>query len=171
MSLLFYYGDLIQFILQLFNYISLHLKLLDLTNSKQSRLMFSHQNKSSISQFSFIQIVLPVGLLGKPGIDVTKWNQLSKRYPNTIINFQNWLPFRCTYDFDICFQAQSYDPNFVPEFIPTAAAHSLAAILPPPAGRTRLIKIRPPSACTVTPSPPTETTSPVIPMPSTRALS
>jgi len=89
MSLLFYYGDLIQFILQLFNYVSILTKLLDLTNSKQSRLMFSHKDKSSISQFLFIQIVLPVGLLGKPGIVVVKWGQLSKRHPNAIINFQN----------------------------------------------------------------------------------
>jgi len=42
MSLLFFYGDLIKFILQLFNYISIHTKLLDLTNSKQTRLMFPH---------------------------------------------------------------------------------------------------------------------------------
>jgi len=164
MSLLFKYGDLIQSILQLFNYISIHFKTVRFDQFKTipTFCMYRHYNRPSVSPFSFIQIVSAAGYRGNQGIiRISPQTATIKPAPGLIR----------ARDLYVCFQAYSYDPNFVPELIPTAAAHSLAAILPPPVGRTRLIKIRPPSACTVTPSPPTETTSPAIPVPSARALS
>jgi hypothetical protein len=77
------------------------------------------------------------GCLGNPGIVIISPQTATIKHAPELIR---------TRDLYVCFQAYSYDPNFVPELTPTAAAHSLAAILPPPAGRTRLIKIRPPSA-------------------------
>ena len=164
MSLLFNHGDLIQSILQLFNYISIHFKTarFDQFKTDPTFYFYRHYNRPSISPFSFIQIVSAAGYLGNQGIiRISPQTATIKPAPALIR----------TRDLFICFQAHSYDPNFVPELIPTAAAHSLAAIFSPPAGRKRLIKIRPPSACTVMPSPPTETTSPAIPVPSARALS
>ena len=73
-------------------------------------------------------------------------------------------------DFDICFSAHDYCPIVMPAVMPAFVAHSAAGTLPSSA-RTRFIRIRPPSACTVTPSSVTDTTSPGVPVPSTRALS
>ena len=139
MSLLFNHGDLIQSILQLFNYISIHFKTarFDQFKTDPTFYMYRHYNKPSISPFSFIQIVSVARRLSNPGIVMISPQTATIKLAPALIR---------TRDLYVCFQAYSYDPNFVPELTPTAAAHSLAAILPPPVGRTRLIKIRPPSA-------------------------
>ena len=83
---------------------------------------------------------------------------------------QNQLLLCYSNNFYVFFVAHFYYPNVMPAVIPDLFAHSIAGTFPS-SERARLIRIRPPFAWTVTPSSDTDTTSPGMPVPSTRELS
>ena len=70
MSLLFNHGDLIQSILQLFNYNPIHFKTarFDQFKTDPTFYLYRHYNRPSISLFSYTQIVSVAGCLGNQGI-------------------------------------------------------------------------------------------------------